>query len=147
MGLLKMENVFKLNNVCLYAKMWYQHTNDLYGDLSLMLKMDGYPLAFRHLDIFNTILYRWEQWNMRREHPTLLSQLMEGIKDETNTDIHEIILRQILSSLLFVDGKELGLKKPIYKKGLPKIGRYKFGMTYKQMNHFADKIFNKNSIF
>lgn len=39
----KMKDQFYLAHVVLYAKRWYEWTEDFYGDLAKMLELDGYP--------------------------------------------------------------------------------------------------------
>ena len=45
-----------LMHVVLYAKYWYQRTDNVYDDLRLMMKLDGYYYLNYEKDIFNKLL-------------------------------------------------------------------------------------------
>lgn len=60
----KMKNQFYLAHVVLYAKRWYNWTEDFYGDLSRMLELDGYPGYYKHDrdGIARQLKYAYEKW-------------------------------------------------------------------------------------
>ena len=51
----KMEKPFSLENVVLYAKNWYETTDDMWADLLKMLHRDGYVCAKTKNDIYSII--------------------------------------------------------------------------------------------
>lgn len=58
-----MEKPFSLQNVVLYAKNWYETTDDMWGDLVKMLHRDGHSCAKTKHDVYTIITTEYSNWN------------------------------------------------------------------------------------
>jgi len=52
---------FRLTNVALYAKGWYEKTDDMYADLKKILALDGYT-PFVDNDVYRIIIYAYQDF-------------------------------------------------------------------------------------
>ena len=59
-------------------------------------------------------------------------------------DYEEAVILFTFNVLMQLDGEEITLPKPIYRKGYPRLYKLieKPGMTYKEMRKMADKVFD-----
>ena len=148
-----MESNFDLPHVVLYAKGWYERTDDLYNDLRKMLSLDGYGDYKSENDIFEKMINSYSNYNeWRRNNGLQYKTIYDFINNAShykslypNKEMADkcYILDSILGEYMLTDPNEIIIVLPIYHKGL-RDNRKKQGETYKEMNLSAQKIFNKN---
>jgi hypothetical protein len=66
---------FKLTHVVLYAKGWYNSSDDIYADLKEILKLDDYT-PFTNGDVYSILLNSFNNWN---HQSTSLDRVLMGI--------------------------------------------------------------------
>lgn len=118
-----------LMHVVLYAKYWYQRTNNVYDDLRLMMRLDGYHYLTMDKDVFNKLLVFYSNL----VGPVDLHQFICLVEWRIpfDEDYRVRMIKVILSELCFRNFPYL--ERPVYKKGILPFNR-KPGMTYKEMN-------------
>ena len=142
-----LKDKFPLSHVVLYAKGWYERTNDLYEDLKKMLHLDDY-LSSNKRDIMNVILLEFRRYNDWRKENKLHYYEWEDIIlmsfDRSNgtfkkMDYDKALLKEILQC--FASFNQFVLPVPHYEKGtcMPGVNS---GTTYKEMNSIAMKAFD-----
>lgn len=125
-----MENkIFKLSHVVLYAKGWYNRSDDIWADLTQMLEYDGYT-PFCNGDVFWIITNMFEESNLGGNTNSLLQVLIGiqptecwkyGYKCTKETyDISTAVMYYILSSVRFIDNTQWIPKVPKYNKVTPR---------------------------
>ena len=121
-----------LMHVVLYAKYWYKRTDNVYDDLRLMMKLDGYYYLNSENDIFNKLLIFYS----RLVGPIDLYQFIALVEQRIpfDEDYRVRMIKVILSELCFRNFTTLEL--PVYKRGILPFNT-KPGETYKEMNDIA----------
>jgi len=126
--------IFPLTNVVLYAKGWYQQSDDIFKDLIEILKLDNYT-PFTKSDVFSIITSNFENFDVRQSN---LKEFLIGVhpsecwkygyyvkqnhnwsnKTESELPDYDLItasIYYILSTLRFIDNKQWIFKVPKYK--------------------------------
>lgn len=123
-----MNNKFKLGHVVLYAKDWYQKSDDIWADLKQMLIYDDYT-PFTNNDIFNIITARIDDVDLGNQFK--LSSIFSGIHPrecwyygyectKENYDVQLAFLHYILSVLKYLSKDQYEFKIPKYDKTTPR---------------------------
>lgn len=118
-------NKFKLSHVVLYAKGWYNTTDDIYEDLTKALNLDGFT-PFCKNDVFWIITNAFEGGYTNTLLQTLIAiQSSEcwkyGYKcDKDNYDVRDATLYYIISCLRFLENKYCNKVIPKYSKENPR---------------------------
>lgn len=152
---------FTYNDVVLYAKGWYQRTDNVFNDIKECIEEDNYYITWdkmspkdicghmlRCLDKIYDYLDNDDKKNGRWlcSHAAFLEKIEHNIKFYGNT-YEEAIVYTVLSILAGLSVDEIELKAPKYGKGRRRIGgilgNYPISMTYKEMNKLAQLSFNK----
>lgn len=152
---------FTYNDVVLYAKGWYQRTDNVFNDIKECIEEDNYYITWdkmspkdicghmlRCLDKIYDYLDDDDKKNGRWlcSHAAFLEKIEHNIKFYGNT-YEEAIVYTVLSILAGLSVDEIELKAPKYGKGRRRIGgilsNYPISMTYKEMNKLAQLSFNK----
>lgn len=162
-----MANKFKpkLNHFILYCKGWYRSVEeeiDSYELYRRVLSLDGYGFLKTKQDILRLLLMELDHYNeflIKNNYKQLeFFRLIENTIHTQcfyNLSFEESIIKSIIEVFLYyADCEQIELSKPfydrkLYKKGLKfsmLIGFPKNGMTYKEQNNFADKIFNNKNV-
>lgn len=150
---------FPFNDVVLYAKGWYQRTDNIFEDIKKCIEEDNiyniWPnmssrdicsYMLRCLDKIYTYLDDNDKRNGRWlcSHAAFLDKIEHNMRFRGNT-YEEAIVYTILSILGELSIDEIELKKPKYGKGRRRLGGmfndYPISMTYKEMNKIAQKTF------
>jgi hypothetical protein len=126
---------FKLSHLTLYAKGWYQKSDDIWNDLKEILKLDDYT-PFTNYDVYSIILNSFQNFNNQRS--TELKEVLNGIhpnncwkygyfvkdnhqwfndkiEDLPNYDMQTAFIYYVLSSLRFLESDLWEVKTPKYK--------------------------------
>ena len=133
--IMRMKNQFKLTNVTLYAKGWYEISENLFSDLIKMLELDNYT-PFSRNDVVFIILN-----NYQKAFDVELVSFIDSI-NETNCwkvgyytnncdwvqnyeslpkyDVHTACIYKVLSDLRFITKEKWIPKFPKYNKTNPK---------------------------
>lgn len=152
---------FTYNDVVLYAKGWYQRTDNVFNDIKECIEEDNYYITWdkmspkdicghmlRCLDKIYDYLDDDDKKNGRWlcSHAAFLEKIEHNIKFYGNT-YEEAIVYTVLSILAELNVDEIELKAPKYGKGRRRMGglfrNYPISMTYKEMNKLAQLSFNK----
>lgn len=152
---------FTYNDVVLYAKGWYERTDNVFNDIKKCIEEDNYYITWdkmspkdicgymlRCLDKIYDYLDNDDKKNGRWlcSHAAFLEKIEHNIKFYGNT-YEEAIVYTVLSILAELSVDEIELKAPKYGKGRRRIGgifsNYPISMTYKEMNKHAQLMFNK----
>lgn len=126
---------FKLSHLTLYAKGWYQKSDDIWNDLKEILKLDDYT-PFTNYDVYSIILNSFQNFNNHRS--TELREVLNGIhpnncwkygyfvkdnhewsndkiEDLPDYDMQTAFVYYVLSSLRFLESNLWEIKTPKYK--------------------------------
>lgn len=139
---MKNKNKFELSHVVLYAKGWYQKTDDIFRDLRFALTLDDYSGEFfKDKEIIYKLLSECEKldgyrfklstiYNKIQPRNTAmygynhnLDQNIYGVYENIHENVYDFnlaILYYIISELRFIDKDSWNTVKPIYGKGLSK---------------------------
>lgn len=114
-----MENKFTLSHVVLYAKGWYQESNDVWEDLKKVLELDNYT-PFTENDILFIIISNFQDAYLGNSNNCLFN-VIAGI--ENNMIIYEnnyrlALINYIITSLRFTESKYYTTVVPKYSKEL-----------------------------
>ena len=150
---------FRFNDIVLYAKGWYQRTDNIFEDIKKCIEEDNYYNVWNKMserDICSVMLkcldniYEYLDDNDKKngrwlyKHSAFLDKIEHNMKFWGNT-YEEAIVYTILSILGELSVDEIELKKPKYGKGRRRLGGmfndYPISMTYKEMNKIAQKTF------
>ena len=117
-------NVEKINNVALYAKNWYRHSNDIFADLKKYVGLDhpDLPVAEMSLsELYELMCSDYIQWAESVTEDdnigTDISNLPDAIKDGVlwEDDPYLKVMWSILSKyMVFIPDLSSGLKPPVY---------------------------------
>lgn len=151
------KEIFPLNNFALYCKGWYSPVHNSTNQVefvSQILYLDGYCFAKNISDILNILLSEIDRYNRwLRDHHRMhmdLQWLYIRAKDEQrlyDCDL-ELAMLQVIKTFIGQRSKEeIVLSAPnysrkLYKKGITFNPPNNKGMTYKEKNSFAQKVFN-----
>lgn len=150
---------FPLSHVCLYAKGWYNRSENVWNDIRKCLSADGYcGDLFTNSDCLNVILNRWSE--MQADHTHSFNALVFGAMDhncwkhgystKTNWsygqnidqlpdyDYMTAVLWYILSSLQGCESSAWIQKRPDFKGCLKKAGWIDMG-TVRRMFKDVEK--------
>lgn len=132
---------FELSHVMLYAKGWYEHSDDIFKDLKQCLCLDDYSGdLMSNTDVMNLILNHCQKLNLPAFE---LSQFVYGIRPEStyrcayyhnqspdwctkpewrigNYDMTTAVLYYCMSHIRFLESDNWIKAKPIYSNGLTK---------------------------
>lgn len=75
----KEKKLFTLGHVALYAKGWYQKSDDIWKDLAILFEADGYLQGLHKADIYRNIVSRLDEMNLREMEAF---QLLDSISPE-----------------------------------------------------------------
>lgn len=159
---------YEWNDVILYSKGWYKTCGNLYEDLARCICENGNRLltppdgdgALRNfvvtwmLRILDDLAEKLsEAGNHKGSHLRTHSAFYEETKRRMCfyvEDEDEAICHTVLDFMLGLDRNDIKLERPVYGKGMRRIGRHLMGlkgnpmsMTYKEMNRVADRCFGK----
>lgn len=123
-----MENKFTLHHVVLYAKGWYQKSDDIWEDLKKILEFDNYT-PFTKMDVYSIIVTAFQESNIYRI--TELKEVLNGIHPDNcwkygynctkeTYDMSTAVMYYILSSIRFIDNTQWIPKVPKYNKVTPR---------------------------
>ena len=150
---------FPFNDIVLYAKGWYERTDNVFEDIKKCIKQDNHynvwdgmskrdicSLMLRCLDKIYSYLdeddKKCQRWLY--SHAAFLEKIEHNMNFYGNT-YEEAIVYAVLSILAELTIDEIELKAPKYGKGYRRIGGmftdYPISMTYKEMNKIAQKAF------
>lgn len=126
-----MKEKVRLSHVVLYAKGWYERTNNIFDDLKKMLELDEYT-PFTNGDIVSIIVNNYERsFNIKLSdfindtHPDncwkigYYTDTCDWVKDYKSLpkyDYHTAVLYKILSDFRFIDNTKWDMKIPKYSK-------------------------------
>ena len=151
---------FKYNDIVLYAKGWYQRSNNIVNDLDyLFSKIYGWthPVEYDVADRMLRALSRlYEEAGVYSGTKVPYSWLVEHylFEEEVRRRIilykcsrEKAIILVVLSILQELDRDQIKLNKPHYGKKEhfrmgSLFGAYPISMTYKEMNRIASKMFD-----
>jgi hypothetical protein len=126
-------NKFKLSHLTLYAKGWYENTDDVWGDLKKVLELDDYS-PFTKNDIYSIICSRFSEFDIRQSelkevlygiHPSTCwkygyyTKGCDWVKDEgvlPEYDMPTAFIYYVLSTLRFIDNSKWDVVTPKYSK-------------------------------
>ena len=129
------EKKFKLSNVVLYSKGWYKTSDDIWGDLLHILKLDDYT-PFTKYDVYSILLGQTQECSFRWCE---LRQVMNGIhpnqcwkygyytkqnkdwsyqpnKELPDYDMPTAFIYYVISNLRDLDNKQWIVKTPKWTK-------------------------------
>lgn len=147
---------FRFNNVALAAKNWYRKREEdsvceFFVRIFNMdeeyiptkyIERDAKKYALLVLDEISTIFRKHNRYAWWDSYMTYVCEIekYENLYGATNVEAH---IHFVFNVLMQLDGSVINLKKPIYNRNTPRLS-YKQGMTYKEMQRRADRIFDKN---
>lgn len=141
-----------INEFVLYCKGWYTMTNDKITDIyALLVKTPQFAYLVKS-DMIPLIVYKWSNWNDKLPNDVKLTisdfwrkynheRDILHVNGKPDKDFDELSLDVIIHHIRYVDPKYIELGKPIYKKGKARAWFWHEGMTYKQLNKYADERF------
>jgi hypothetical protein len=112
---------FPLTNVVLYAKGWYEKTDDIWGDLKKVLELDNYT-PFTKNDVYNILTQSFGKFECRQSE---LREVMFGIHpsecwkygyDFEEYDMPTAFIYYVLSTLRCIDNTKWNPQTPKYTK-------------------------------
>jgi hypothetical protein len=115
------ENKIKLSHTVLYAKGWYEKSDNIIEDLIVTLKLDDYT-AFTKRDVCIIII---NEFHRKKKHFDLIHFLkdihpsrvdMIGYPNNIEYDLHLATLYYVLSYFKFLDKDQWERKTPKYRK-------------------------------
>lgn len=115
---------FKLSHVTLYAKGWYNKSNDVYTDLLNILKLDDYT-PFENNDVIRILLYNYEE-SFNIKLIDFISDIHEsncwkvGYPKDLKYDLYTAIIYKILFDIKYIEDKNWIVKCPKYSKENPR---------------------------
>jgi hypothetical protein len=119
-----MKNVpFKLTHVVLWLKGWYEHTDNKWNDLSLMLELDGFPGYKSKEDITRCLVYHYQEWcntmnKLNIQKRDIYSLYVLCSSPSSKGDFYDKILDGISSDWKFC--KYMTMTRPVYtEKAFP----------------------------
>lgn len=130
---------FQLNHTVLYAKGWYNKTDNVFEDLKKILLLDDYT-PFTNNDVFGILVRNYEKlfenkslltflidispsetWKVN--YPTKGNVWMRNNKENESYpeyDLHTAIIYKILSEFRFMELKDITLSPPKYSIDNPR---------------------------
>lgn len=126
---------FPLSYVTLYAKGWYQKSDNLEEDLIKILKLENYT-AFDLFDVYRILLKFYNK--------SFKIDLFDFISDidvnncwkiayyPKNYNLYEAVIHKILSDLRMLDNTEWDVKTPKYTKELKRKNTVSINQIYNQ---------------
>lgn len=150
---------FRFNDVVLYSKGWYEHTDDFMKDLEKYIRMNEdycYPPQMTDIDIMNYMLKAldavYEHCDSEElKNPWLChshASFLERVRHEMtfyNDSFEKAVCGIVYSILQGLDRKQIELNRPRYDKNHRYGGGFfsrggKKGMTYKEMYRRWDNL-------
>jgi hypothetical protein len=131
-----MENKFTLSHVVLYAKGWYQKSDNVWEDLKQILEYDNYT-PFDKMDVYSIIInatqksniYRWTElrevldgihpkncWKVGYYVKDNVGWCNKAVADLPDYDMPTAFIYYVLSNLRFIDSTKWTIKIPKYTK-------------------------------
>lgn len=125
--------IFPLTNLVLYAKGWYEKTDDIWDDLKKILELDNYS-PFTKGDVYSIILARFSEFECRQSelrevllgiHPfecwksgyyTKNSTWVKDSEKLPEYDMPTAFIKYVLSSLMMIDNTQWNPQTPKYTK-------------------------------
>ena len=151
---------FPYNDIVLFAKGWYERTDDVFADIKACLEEDNRSSVWDNMskhDICHHMMncldkiYEYLDDNDKRnnvwlcKHSAFLEQIRHRM-DFYEMSYEEAIVYTVLSVLCGMTKDQIELKKPVYGKGRRRIGgllgTVPKSMTYREMNRMASKMFD-----
>ncbi len=147
---------FHFYNLILAAKHWYvrSENENMYDFVLRLVKLEDKYIVFSHKDhkgqaVHYCLMCLDELAEYYRSNG--IKNWWDNyctVKDEIEKYLHicgvkeyeEAIILFVFNILAMLDKNVIDLPCPIYRKGYPSL-QYKNGMTYKEMNNIANKIF------
>lgn len=116
MAIIKENEIFPLGHVTLYAKGWYNKSDDVFEDLKKILILDDYT-PFSNNDVLSILINNYNKYfninlleflsDLHKENCWKISYCAE------NYDYYTAIIYKILSDLRFIEAQS-------FKKAIPK---------------------------
>ena len=117
-------NVEKINNVTLYAKNWYRHSNDIFADLKKYVGLDhpDQPVAEMSLsELYKLMCSDYIQWaesvteddNIGTDINNLPDAIKEGVLWEDDPYL-KVMWSILCKYMVFIPDLSSGLKPPVY---------------------------------
>ena len=153
---------FPFNDLVLYAKCWYERTDNIFDDVKKCIEHDNKYSTWDKMsqrDICRLMLicleklYSYLDENDKKNncwlcsHAAFLDALEHHMKFYGQT-YEEAIVSIVLGILGTLSVDQIEIKKPVYKRGERRMGdmfkkSVSKSMTYKEMNRIASKMFDK----
>lgn len=142
-----------ISNVLLLRLGWYKWSGnskeDIIDDIKEMLELDGYcGKAFSEQDVYFIIFHQFEEYakyaikndipGWHRAITEILNSIYHRLNPENGFEFNTMMA--MLSMWSNTEKKYLKIKKPIYDKHHRVPNDWKPGMTYRQMQREADRI-------
>lgn len=147
---------FRYNDLVLYCKGWYEGTDDIFADFERYIKMNDdylYPKQMTRQDVITHALRAvdlvFNNFTNEERKYHYLGTMSKFYDYTTNKmwlakDFEVATLLVVHEFLQGLDKNQIDIIPPTYKRNKPKFGwGYKFGMTYKEMNKIAERVFKK----
>lgn len=147
---------YRFNSIVLYAKNWYQHSDNIVDDLNILFSdifcyspKNERAVARLMLNVLDDLTIKLGEFN---SHRLLSSHSMFEDKVECYIQMFGVardmaIIYAVLGVLCNLTNKDILLNKPIYGKKEKfrlgcMFGKNPISMTYTEMNRIADKSFS-----
>jgi hypothetical protein len=116
----------QLKHVSLYAKGWYEKTDNVFEDLKKILTLDDYT-PFVNNDVFIILVHEYQRIKPHFDLATFISEIQprkaswHGYNPkEGEWDLFTAVVYYILSEFKFLDREATGRAVPKYSKQFPK---------------------------
>ena len=122
----KMKDQFYLAHVVLYAKRWYEWTEDFYGDLAKMLELDGYPgyHSYEREGIARRLKQAYDKWcefldtcpeyHMNHGQDFLENQMFHMYSEYNFNDFCDIVCLAVLCAFSDAENEYMNIPCPVY---------------------------------